>query len=97
MIDLIGKAAMLEMLAEESAELSQAALKLARKYRGENPTPRSEMECIDHLTEETADVTLVLDQLKGIISEERVKAIKDQKMVRWRIRMGGVDGMERCK
>ena len=51
MINLIGKAAMLEMLAEESAELSQAALKLARKYRGENPTPSSEMECIDHLTE----------------------------------------------
>ena len=56
MIDLIGKAAMLEMLAEESSELSHAALKLARKYRGENPTPKSEMECIDSLTEETADV-----------------------------------------
>jgi len=89
MIELIGEAAMLEMLAEESAELAQAALKLARKYRGENPTPKSEMECIDRLTEETADVTLILEQLKGIISEERVKAIKDQKMVRWRIRMRG--------
>ena len=69
--------------------IASPALKLARKYRGENPTPRSEMECIDHLTEETADVTLVLDQLKSIISEERVRAIKAQKMVRWRIRMGG--------
>lgn len=89
MIDLIGKAAMLEMLAEESSEMSHAALKLARKYRGENPTPRSEMECIDSLTEETADVLLILDQLKSIIADERVKAIKAQKMVRWKIRMGG--------
>ena len=47
------------------------------------------MECIDSLTEETADVLLILDQLKSIISEERVRAIKAQKMVRWRIRMGG--------
>lgn len=89
MIDLIGKAAMLEMLAEESSELSHAALKLARKYRGENPTPKSEMECIDSLTEETADVLLILDQLKSIIADERVKDIKAQKMVRWKLRMGG--------
>lgn len=89
MIDLIGKAAMLEQLAEESSELTHAALKLARVYRGENPTPRSEMECIDSLTEETADVLLILDQLKSIIADERVKAIKAQKMVRWKLRMGG--------
>ena len=89
MIDLIGKAAMLEQLAEECSELSQAALKLARKYRGENPTPKSEMECIDSLTEETADVLLILDQLKSIIADERVKDIKAQKMVRWKLRMGG--------
>ena len=89
MIDLIGKAAMLEMLAEESSELSHAALKLARKYRGENPTPKSGMECIDSLTEETADVLLILDQLSGIISDERVRAIKAQKLVRWKLRMGG--------
>lgn len=92
-IDLIGKAAMLEQLAEECSELSQAALKLARKYRGENPTPRSEMECIDSLTEETADVMTVLDQLKEIISDERVRAVKAQKLVRWKLRMGGdLDG-----
>ena len=89
MIDLIGKAAMLEMLAEESAELTHAALKLARVYRGENPTPRSEMECIDKLTEEAADVQCVLEQLTSIISDERVNAIKAQKLVRWKIRMGG--------
>lgn len=35
MIDLIGRPAMLEMLAEEGSELSHAALKLARKHRME--------------------------------------------------------------
>lgn len=40
-LDMIGTAAALEQLAEESAELAQAALKMARKLRGENPTPKS--------------------------------------------------------
>ena len=39
MIEKIGTSAKLEQLAEEAAELSQAALKLARVLRGENPTP----------------------------------------------------------
>ena len=38
MIEKKWKTAMLEQLAEEAAELSQAALKLARVLRGENPT-----------------------------------------------------------
>lgn len=38
-IDEIGEAACLEQLAEEAAELAQAALKMARIIRGENPTP----------------------------------------------------------
>jgi hypothetical protein len=40
----IGLPATLEQLAEECAELSQAALKLARLHRGENPTPVTEQE-----------------------------------------------------
>lgn len=36
-LDMIGTAALLEQLAEESAELAQAALKMARKLRNENP------------------------------------------------------------
>ena len=39
MIEAIGSAAMLEQLAEESAELAQAALKAARILRDDNPTP----------------------------------------------------------
>lgn len=57
-LDMIGTAAALEQLAEESAELAQAALKMARKPRGENPTPKSRADCIANLQEEIADVEL---------------------------------------
>lgn len=43
-LEMIGTAALLEQLAEESAELAQAALKMARKIRNENPTPKSHVE-----------------------------------------------------
>lgn len=36
-----GEPALLEQLAEECSELAQAALKLARLERGENPTPKT--------------------------------------------------------
>ena len=44
-LNKIGEAAALEQLAEECTELAQSALKLARKIRGENPTPKSLEEC----------------------------------------------------
>ena len=37
----LGEPALLEQLAEECSELAQAALKLARLERGENPTPKA--------------------------------------------------------
>ena len=45
-IDEIGVPAMLEQLAEECSELAHASLKLARKIRGENPTPKDIPELI---------------------------------------------------
>ena len=46
-------------LAEEAAELSQAALKLARAEKlVKHPTPVSGMEALDNLTEEYTDVVL---------------------------------------
>ena len=51
-IEKIGTSAMLEQLAEEAAELSQAALKLARALRGENPTLVTRREVRKHLIEE---------------------------------------------
>lgn len=51
-VERIGEPAFLEQLAEECSELAQAALKTARKYRGENPTPKTIDECYDALQEE---------------------------------------------
>ena len=61
------KAALLEQAAEEAAELVQACLKLARIYRGENPTPVTEEKAIANVEEEAADVYLcmcALDEAK---------------------------------
>lgn len=86
-IEEIGVPAMLEQLAEECCELSQAALKMSRRMRGENPTLKTEMECLDSLTEEIADVELCIDELWNMIDETRVESVKDQKRVRWQIRL----------
>ncbi|WP_418453212.1 hypothetical protein [Candidatus Ventrimonas sp.] len=56
MLEAIGKAAMLEQLAEEAAELAQAALKEARILRGNNPTPVTLEEAEEHLVEEYTDI-----------------------------------------
>lgn len=50
-------------LAEECAELSQAALKLRRVYGGKNPTPVNIAEAYHNILEEIADVTLCLEVL----------------------------------
>ena len=75
-------------LAEEAAELAQAALKLRRVYDGTNPTPKLESVAIDDLYEEIADTLLYVDQLKLNLDEiERVKA---EKLKRWRRRLSEV-------
>lgn len=53
----------LEALAEECCELSQAALKTIRAAEGNNPTPISYDACMDKLAEETNDVLMVLTLL----------------------------------
>jgi NTP pyrophosphatase (non-canonical NTP hydrolase) len=60
---LIGKPALLEQLAEEASELAQAALKLSRILRHENPTPVTEEEAISNLKEEFTDVIQCAEQL----------------------------------
>lgn len=65
----LGEPALLEQLAEECTELAQAALKLARLERGENPTPKTEEECVKNLLEELADVNLciwVIETSRGL-------------------------------
>ena len=68
-LEMIGTAALLEQLAEESAELAQAALKMARKLRGENPTPKSRADCIANLQEEIADVELCISILPAALHD----------------------------
>ena len=58
-IQAVGGPALLEQLGEEAAELAQAALKLARVIRGENPTPTSKEEAMHSLIEEYTDVQLM--------------------------------------
>jgi NTP pyrophosphatase (non-canonical NTP hydrolase) len=75
MIEYIGKAAMLEQLAEEAAELAQAALKLARIERGENPTPVTKREAKAHLIEEFTDVETCAKEL-SLSADPDIEAMK---------------------
>ena len=88
-----GKEYMLRQMAEECSELSQAALKYIRALR--NETPMRIDEAIEHLTEEIADVRLMIDALSATVLSERnvddVQAIKEQKLDRWKKRMIGGD------
>lgn len=68
-LEMIGTAALLEQLAEESAELAQAALKMARKIRNENPTPKSHTDCVVNLQEEIADVELCISVLPAALHD----------------------------
>lgn len=59
--DYLTPAELLAQLAEESAELAQAALKLRRAYDGTNPTPKTVGECLDNFKEEFGDVLLCIE------------------------------------
>lgn len=77
-----GEPALLEQLAEECSELAQAALKLARLERGENPTPKTEEECVENLLEELGDVNLcmsVVEANRGI----HIRCLSVDKKARW--------------
>jgi NTP pyrophosphatase (non-canonical NTP hydrolase) len=83
MIEKIGRPAMLEQLAEEASELAQACLKLARKERGENPTPKSKAECERELIEEFTDVIQCARELKIKIDEEQIEEKAQRFLTRW--------------
>lgn len=89
MIEEVGVPAMLEQLAEECCELGQAALKMSRRMRGENPTPKTKMECVDSLIEEIADVELCINELWNMVDKTKVEFVKEQKRVRWQLRSKG--------
>ena len=92
MVEKIGRAAMLELLAEESAELAQAALKMARIMRGENPTPVTRMQAEKNLIEEYTDVRLCAKDL-GIRKDSAMAREKLQRFLRrWGEKEKLVDG-----
>lgn len=89
-IEKIGDPAVLEQLAEECSELAQASLKLARKLRGENPTPKTYDDCYDALQEEMADVMLCMNTYMERYSNDfymEVATIRDEKKARWEQRI----------
>ena len=66
--DKMGRAAVYEQLAEEAAELAQAAIKYARVLRGESPTPVPAQEAMDAIVDELSDVTLCAD-VAGVLPD----------------------------
>ena len=80
---IIGKAALLEQLSEEAAELAQAALKQSRILRGDNPTPVTEKEARRHITEEYTDVIHCARELGLKVDESQIK----YKSERWSSRL----------
>lgn len=89
MINEIGEPAMLEMLAEELAECSHEALKLARVLRHENPTPRTEKEVRTSLREEWTDVVQCAKELNLDVDWNQIEMKKRRFEERWNEKMIG--------
>ena len=86
-----------EVLAEEAAELSQAALKMIRAYRmggAVNPTPVTAKEALENLFEELADVELAVETLGLYVNRGRIEEIKEEKRSRWIERLKGAENNE---
>ena len=91
----LGRAAVLEHLAEEAAEVAHAALKMARIIRGENPTPKTHIEAIADLEEELADFRVcveVLERSDIIFGIELMNKLSEVKMKRWLDRLENMRG-----
>ena len=80
----------LEQLAEEAAELAQAALKLIRAMPSDNPTPIDAKTAWGNLLEEMADVQLCFDVLieerpegERCAFREDIELVKRAKRLRW--------------
>ena len=90
-VDKIGVPALLEQTAEESIELAHACLKLARKIRKENPTPKTKEELCHNLNEEIADVRLcidtMIDELVDVVSIVEIMNVTTYKDQRWKERL----------
>ena len=70
----------LAQLAEEAAELSQAALKLRRVIEGTNPTPKTREDAFGSLIEEYSDVVSCCREL-NILPAEIIIAGKKERWI----------------
>ena len=87
MINEIGEPAMLEMLAEELAECSHEALKLARVLRHENPTPKTEKEVRASLREEWSDVVQCAKELQLDVNWNQIEMKRQRFEECWKEKM----------
>ncbi len=87
--DYLTRDTLLCQLAEESAELAQAALKERRTFDDDNPTPVSYNQAHINLLEEVADVYVSLGELLSLEDWERVARIREEKENRWMQRLEG--------
>lgn len=92
----IGKAALLEQTAEEATELAQACLKLARKMRGDNPTPATIEDLACDMHEEAADVITCMAVMReaDMLDKEAIRKIAAEKIERWKRRIEAEGGAE---
>lgn len=80
---------LLIQLAEEAAELAQAAAKYHRVTHGTNPSPVPVQDARDALVEEIADVNVAAEAVrrKMGISCDEIAEVEDAKIERWRRRV----------
>lgn len=80
---------LLQQLAEECAELAQAALKNVRVLDGRNPTPIKRPEAFNNLIEEYADVLLCMEVLGMETTEVHsiIRETQSEKLTRWKQRL----------
>ena len=85
--DLLPQTELLAQLAEECAELGQAALKLRRVLDGSNPTPVSYHDAKLALLEEAADVQLCMRTVHALADRAVIEDIIRRKQDRWLLRL----------
>ena len=80
---------LLAQLAEEAAELAQAALKLRRACAAGNPTPVGARLAFENLVEEMADVSVCIHVLDfdDHDTADRCRRIMRRKLERWAVRL----------
>lgn len=90
--DYLTQDEILAAVAEEAAEVAQAALKYRRAITGVSPTPQTAEDALYALTEEIADLDCCLNQLTDI-NWDVVNQIHDKKLIRWLDRLAKRDSL----